>query len=180
MVESYKAHRGSHKNLYINNASSNLLILQKRFDYNKLMIDFFTNVLILNAMRYPWNQKKEYCEVLCIIIRVSNTHYSALTSFINDMIRHKISHQSKMIFSLIHLSVRKNDKYYESILIVSSIFHVTNYLFIPIKLIDARICISYFGTLLLPIILWRLRWNLRCRINFFNSLTINLEMLSLC
>ena len=54
------------------------------------------------------------------------------------------------------------------------------YLFIPIKLIDTRICISYFGPLLLSIILWRLRWNLRCRINFFNSLTINLEMLSLC
>ena len=96
------------------------------------------------------------------------------------MIRHKISHQSKMIFSLIHLSVRKNDKYYESILIVSSIFHVTNYLCIPIKLNHGRIFISYFVTLLLSIILWRLRWNLRCRINFFNSLTINLEMLSLC
>ena len=51
---------------------------------------------------------------------------------------------------------------------------------IPIKLNEARIYISYFGALLLSIILWRLRWNLRCRINFLNSLTINLEMLSLC
>ena len=54
------------------------------------------------------------------------------------------------------------------------------YLCIPIKLNEARICIYYFGALLLSIIPWRLRWNLRCRINFFNSLTINLEMLSLC
>ena len=93
-------------------------------------------------------------------------------SFINDMIRQKISHQSKMIFSLIHLSVRK--------MINTMIQSLSFYFCIPIKLIDARICISYFGALLLSIILWRLRWNLRCRINFFNSLTINLEMLSLC
>ena len=142
------------------------------FDCNKLMIDFFTNVLILNAMRYPWNQKKKYCEVLCIIIRVRKTQYSTLTSFINDMIKYKISRQSKMIFSLIHLSVRK--------MINTMIQSLSFYFCIPIKLIDARICISYFGALLLSIILWRLRWNLRCRINFFNSLTINLEMLSLC
>ena len=94
------------------------------------------------------------------------------------MIRHKISHQSKMIFSLIHLSVGKNGKYYESILIVSNIFRVIcSFL---LNSLTQGFCISYFGTLLLPIILWRLRWNLRCRINFFNSLTINLEMLSLC
>ena len=89
---------------------------------------FFTNVLILNAIRYPWNQTMEYCEILCIIIRVRKTQYSTLTSFINNMIRHKISRQSKMIISLLHLSVRENDEYYESILILSNVYYVTNYL----------------------------------------------------